>query len=39
MTPTGIWWPGTWVWGWHAKPPSATKMPYRQTTRERVVER
>ena len=31
-TPTGIWWPGTWVWGWHASPPSGTKMPYRQTT-------
>jgi L,D-peptidoglycan transpeptidase YkuD (ErfK/YbiS/YcfS/YnhG family) len=31
-TPTGIWWPGAWVWGWHAKAPSGTKMPYRQTT-------
>lgn len=31
-TPTGIWWPGTWVWGWHAKAPSGTKMPYRRTT-------
>jgi L,D-peptidoglycan transpeptidase YkuD (ErfK/YbiS/YcfS/YnhG family) len=32
-TPTGIWWPGTWVWGWHKKAPSGTKMPYRQTTK------
>lgn len=32
-TPTGIWWPGEWVWGWHKKPPSGTKMPYRQTTK------
>jgi len=31
-TPTGIWWPGTWVWGYHAKPPSGTLMPYRPTT-------
>jgi L,D-peptidoglycan transpeptidase YkuD (ErfK/YbiS/YcfS/YnhG family) len=31
-TPTGIWWPGTWVWGWHKSPPSGTLMPYRQTT-------
>jgi L,D-peptidoglycan transpeptidase YkuD (ErfK/YbiS/YcfS/YnhG family) len=31
-TPTGIWWPGKWVWGWHANPPSGTKMPYKQTT-------
>jgi L,D-peptidoglycan transpeptidase YkuD (ErfK/YbiS/YcfS/YnhG family) len=31
-TPTGIWWPGEWVWGWHASPPSGTKMPYKQTT-------
>lgn len=30
-TPTGIWWPGEWVWGWHSKAPSGTKMPYRQT--------
>lgn len=32
-TPTGIWWPGEWVWGWHKKAPSGTKMPYRQTTK------
>jgi L,D-peptidoglycan transpeptidase YkuD (ErfK/YbiS/YcfS/YnhG family) len=32
MTPTGIWWPGTWVWGWHPTAPAGTKMPYRQTT-------
>jgi L,D-peptidoglycan transpeptidase YkuD (ErfK/YbiS/YcfS/YnhG family) len=32
-TPTGIWWPGDWVWGWHKKAPSRTKMPYRQTTK------
>jgi L,D-peptidoglycan transpeptidase YkuD (ErfK/YbiS/YcfS/YnhG family) len=31
-TPTGIWWPGGWVWGWHKKAPPGTKMPYRQTT-------
>lgn len=31
-TPTGIWWPGTFVWGWHGTPPLGTKMPYRQTT-------
>lgn len=31
-TPTGIWWPGGWVWGWHRSAPSGTKMPYRQTT-------
>lgn len=31
-TPTGIWWPGTWVWGWHADPPSGTEMRYKQTT-------
>jgi len=31
-TPTGIWWPGTFVWGWHETPPSTTRMPYRQTT-------
>ena len=32
MTPTGIWWPGAWVWGWHASAPAGTQMPYRQTT-------
>ncbi|MDR3685548.1 MAG: L,D-transpeptidase family protein [Coriobacteriia bacterium] len=32
MTPTGIWWPGAWVWGWHKSPPAGTSMPYRQTT-------
>ena len=32
MTPTGIWWPGAWVWGWHKSPPAGTLMPYRQTT-------
>jgi len=31
-TPTGIWWPGTWVWGWHKSAPTGTLMPYRQTT-------
>lgn len=31
-TPTGIWWPGTFVWGWQATPPVGTSMPYRQTT-------
>jgi len=31
-TPTGIWWPGTWVWGWHKAAPAGTLMPYRQTT-------
>jgi L,D-peptidoglycan transpeptidase YkuD (ErfK/YbiS/YcfS/YnhG family) len=31
-TPTGIWRPGNWVWGWHKEAPSGTKMPYRQTT-------
>jgi L,D-peptidoglycan transpeptidase YkuD (ErfK/YbiS/YcfS/YnhG family) len=30
-TPTGIWWPGTWVWGWHKSAPSGTLMPYRPT--------
>jgi L,D-peptidoglycan transpeptidase YkuD (ErfK/YbiS/YcfS/YnhG family) len=33
-TPTGIWWPGTWVWGWHKSPPPRTLMPYRQTTKK-----
>jgi L,D-peptidoglycan transpeptidase YkuD (ErfK/YbiS/YcfS/YnhG family) len=31
-TPTGIWWPGAWVWGWHKSAPAGTLMPYRQTT-------
>ena len=31
-TPTGIWWPGGWVWGWPASAPPGTLMPYRQTT-------
>jgi len=31
-TPTGIWWPGTFAWGWHATPPSGTLLPWRQTT-------
>lgn len=33
-TPTGIWWPGTWVWGWHKTAPAGTLMPYRQTTQD-----
>jgi len=31
-TPTGIWWPGGFVWGWHGSAPGGTSMPYRQTT-------
>jgi L,D-peptidoglycan transpeptidase YkuD (ErfK/YbiS/YcfS/YnhG family) len=31
-TPTGIWWPGAWVWGWHKSAPAGTLMPYRPTT-------
>lgn len=31
-TPTGIWWMGPFGFGWHASPPSGTRMPYRQAT-------
>ena len=32
-TPTGIWWPGTFAWGWRVTGPSGTKLPYRQTNK------